>query len=134
MLLVTSRRQGRWVLPKGNIKRGLSSHRSAALEAFEEGGVLGEIVGVPIGHYRQRKVHSNGSAKIVTVQTFAMRVTAEHRTWPEMHIRRRRWMSLAEAIDAVSNAEIRAVLMIFGNDIASRGKLCDGWLDQSVHK
>jgi 8-oxo-dGTP pyrophosphatase MutT (NUDIX family) len=38
VLLVTSKTRGRWVLPKGKVKRGMHPHRAAAMEAFEEAG------------------------------------------------------------------------------------------------
>ncbi|WP_176594236.1 NUDIX domain-containing protein [Sphingobium sp. EM0848] len=55
ILLVTSKRSGRWVLLKGEVKRDMLPDASAAREAFEEGGVLGSISGRPVATYRQIK-------------------------------------------------------------------------------
>jgi len=38
VLLITSRTQQRWILPKGKIAFGMLPHRSAAREAMEEAG------------------------------------------------------------------------------------------------
>lgn len=118
VMLVTSRRRGRWVLPKGKVKQGMLPHRSAKQEAFEEAGVLGEIETVPVGSYRQRKVSADGKDIEVAVQAFAMRVTDEQRSWPEMRERKRSWMPLADAIQTIRDAEIRSLLATFGKAIA----------------
>lgn len=117
MLLVTSRRRSRWVLPKGKIKRGISAHRSAAREAFEEAGVIGLISAIPLGTYRQGKTHDTGEVETVTVRAFPMLVTEEIARWPEMQFRQRRWMPIAAAIQAVKNDELRALLATFAKDL-----------------
>ena len=49
VLLVTTRGTGRWTIPKGWPKAGLSNSELAAREAFEEAGVAGEISNRPLG-------------------------------------------------------------------------------------
>lgn len=115
-MLVTSRKRSRWVLPKGNIKRGIPAHRSAALEAFEEAGVIGTISAVPLGTYRQVKTRDTGEEETVAVRAFPMLVTEETSTWPEMRIRQRRWMPIAMAIESVTNHELRALLIAFAKE------------------
>ena len=51
ILLITSRETRRWVVPRGNPIDGLSAPESAAQEAFEEAGILGEVEALPIGSY-----------------------------------------------------------------------------------
>ena len=116
-MLVTSRKRSRWVLPKGKIKRGISAHRSAAREAFEEAGVVGTISAVPFGAYRQVKTHDTGEVEMVTVRAFPMLVTEQTARWPEMQIRQRRWMPIASAIRAVENGELRALLVTFAKAV-----------------
>ena len=43
ILLVTSIRTGRWVLPKGNLKTKESHKKGCLREAFEEAGIEGKI-------------------------------------------------------------------------------------------
>lgn len=113
MLLVTSRKRFRWVLPKGKIKRGILPHRSAAREAFEEAGVTGTISAVPVGTCRQLKTNELGEAEMMAVRAFPMLVHQENIRWPEMDQRRRCWMPIGAAIEAVKNGELRAVLVTF---------------------
>jgi 8-oxo-dGTP pyrophosphatase MutT (NUDIX family) len=49
VLLITSRDTRRWVVPKGNLIRGLAGHEAAAHEAFEEAGVSGIPCPTPLG-------------------------------------------------------------------------------------
>ncbi|HEX2018774.1 MAG TPA: NUDIX hydrolase, partial [Aurantimonas sp.] len=51
VLLVTSRDTGRWVIPKGWPMKNRRPHRAAAIEAFEEAGVVGKASKVPMGTY-----------------------------------------------------------------------------------
>jgi 8-oxo-dGTP pyrophosphatase MutT (NUDIX family) len=53
-LLVRTRR-GRWTFPKGGAQAGLTHAQSAALEAFEEGGVHGRIEEIAFVRYTLRK-------------------------------------------------------------------------------
>jgi NUDIX domain-containing protein len=41
VLLMTSRDTGRWIIPRGNLKRGVTPCRAAEQEAYEEAGVRG---------------------------------------------------------------------------------------------
>jgi len=54
LLLVTSRRKGCWVLPKGTVS-GMLPHASAAREAFEEAGVIGTIAETSFATYHLQK-------------------------------------------------------------------------------
>ena len=123
VLLVTSRRKGRWVLPKGRIKRWMKPHMSAAHEAFEEAGVLGVIDTEAIGVYRQRK-SSGGTDGEIAIQAFAMRVNTQLRSWPEKAVRNRCWMSIEGAEQAVRDVELRMVLRRFAVLAEVRGSRC----------
>ena len=50
-VIVTSRRTGRWILPKGSIDDGRSEVEIAAEEAWEEAGLSGDILPPMIGLY-----------------------------------------------------------------------------------
>src|SRR5688500_8757149 len=72
VLLLTSRRRGRWVIPKGWLMRKLSPAQAAVREAYEEGGIKGRILRAdPIGRYRYRKGDRPKIGEI-TVQVFVM--------------------------------------------------------------
>ena len=105
VLLVTSRRRGRWVIPKGRIPPPLSSRRSARREAFEEAGVEGKLSKDALGWYHHGR---NGTAE--PTEVFTLRVKTEHDTWPEDDVRRRRWMPLAEARRRLKDPGLRRLL------------------------
>ena len=55
VLLVTSNKRRRWIIPKGYVALGMSSAVSAAKEAWEEGGISGVVSKTPIGSYQYTK-------------------------------------------------------------------------------
>lgn len=55
VLLVTSRKRRRWILPKGKVAAGMLPHRSAAREAMEEAGVVGTPNDAPVGELVKRR-------------------------------------------------------------------------------
>lgn len=96
VLLVTSRRTGRWIFPKGGLMEGLTAHETAAQEALEEAGVEGTVTDVPLGSWRtikRRGVHVTP----IEVDMFPLLVTRQHEEWIEKEQRRRHWAGLREA-------------------------------------
>ena len=110
MLLVTSRGTGRWVIPKGWPAPELAPGLSAAQEAMEESGLVGQVSEQPIGWYHYHKRLSDGSAVYCTVEVFALAVERQLPAWPEQAERRTRWFALTEAADAVQEAELGAII------------------------
>ena len=94
-LLITSRRTGRWIFPKGDIEPGTTSWESAALEALEEAGVTGQIGTSPVGSYRT-SANTDGSS-LVDVDLYPLRVETQLDVWKEMDQRLRHWVMLPEA-------------------------------------
>lgn len=93
-LLITSRRTGRWIFPKGDIEPGMTAWESAANEALEEAGVTGQIGTEPVGSYRS-SASTDGSV-LVDVDLFPLRVENQRETWKEMDQRLRHWAVLPE--------------------------------------
>ena len=113
LLLVTSRETGRWIVPKGNRVPGLSPAGSAAREAYEEGGVEGEVAPEPIGAYRYVKQKKNGTVTPASVLVYPMRVTRQLGDWPEKAQRDSRWFSLADAAASVAERSLRQLILSF---------------------
>jgi 8-oxo-dGTP pyrophosphatase MutT (NUDIX family) len=90
-LLVTSRRTGRWIFPKGSISAGMTAWDSAAKEAFEEAGVIGEIGTEPVGTYQ-----NTDKGQLVDIDLYPLRVSEQFDSWDEMDQRLRHWALLAE--------------------------------------
>ncbi|MEA2058731.1 MAG: NUDIX domain-containing protein, partial [Actinomycetota bacterium] len=105
VLLVTSRRGKHWILPKGIVEPGLSAAESAAKEALEEAGVVGDIAEAPLDSYRYQKW--GGTCE---VEVFPFRVRGEMDEWAESGIRRRRWSSLAKALRRVEDDQLRSII------------------------
>lgn len=104
-LLVTSRRSGRWIVPKGSLVPGETARRSAEIEALEEAGVDGVTDAQPIGSYRTVKKTGN-SRRVVEVDLFPLRVTKQYDRWLEQDSRQRHWVRLKEAKRLLSDAHI----------------------------
>jgi 8-oxo-dGTP pyrophosphatase MutT (NUDIX family) len=105
VLLVTSVRRGRWIVPKGVVERQMSPAESARKEAWEEAGVDGKISGRAVGSYQYEKWGG-----ICTVAVYLMEVTSEEEDWPERKVRRRRWMSFKKAMKTIENDELSEIL------------------------
>lgn len=104
VLLITSRKGKRWVIPKGVVEPGLSPAESAAKEAWEEAGVRGPLRPEPLGSYRYRKWGGE-----CAVEVFLLEVASVAETWPEDH-RARRWAGAEEAAEAVREPGLRALI------------------------
>ena len=61
VLLVTSRRRQRWILPKGWPLDNKTPAKAALAEAWEEGGVEGKVKEVCLGIYSYNKELEDGS-------------------------------------------------------------------------
>ncbi|MBX2796601.1 MAG: dual specificity protein phosphatase family protein [Myxococcales bacterium] len=111
VLLVTSRTSGRWVVPKGMVEAHLGSVDSAAEEAWEEGGVRGEVHPVAVGHYHYEKWGQQ-----LRVTLYPMRVTEVLDDWPEADERERIWVPLRDAAGRVREPELVQVLAQLAED------------------
>lgn len=103
--LLTSRSGARWVFPKGRIEIRQTAAEAALVEAWEEAGLRGELVGESVGTYRYKK---NGRTHHVTV--FVMRVTAEESVFPELGERDIEWVTPDEAARRVEEKELKQLV------------------------
>src|SRR3974390_1046266 len=93
VMLVTSRRGRRWIIPKGWPHKGQAPARSAAREAFEEAGVTGSVRRRPLGSFSYRKRLKTGRVVECEVRVFALKVKRQSRQWPEKAQRHVKWLS-----------------------------------------
>ncbi|HEY0300031.1 MAG TPA: NUDIX hydrolase [Rhizomicrobium sp.] len=114
ILLITSRRTRRWIIPKGWPIDGLDPSASAAREAMEEAGISGEIQKAPIGFFHYFKVLRHEINVPCKVGVFALKVTRQRRTWPEKDAREQKWFPLAEAARTVEEPQLRKLILAFG--------------------
>ncbi len=111
-LLVTSRRTGRWIFPKGGRIALLSGAACAAQEAYEEGGVEGTVADRPVGSYHGVKLRSGGESTI-EVEMYPLEVELVLDDWPERGQRRRRWAATDEACILLSEPGLVALVRDF---------------------
>jgi len=106
VLLVTSIKKKKWIIPKGYVEYSLTPFESAKKEAFEEAGVTGSNETEEIGEFINGK---NDNKKLVRV--YLMKVIEQMDDYPEKNLRKRKWFSLDEAIKTVDNEGIKSILI-----------------------
>lgn len=120
VLLITSRDTRRWVVPRGNPIRGKSPSESAAQEAYEEAGIVGEVEPESIGRYSYEKRRRFGLVVPAVVHLFRMKVAEERDDWPEKGQRERRWFAAGEAAAAVHEAELAQLIRRTAGDLSQK--------------
>lgn len=110
VLLITTRRRGRWSLPKGWPKKRLSPAGAAAKEALEEAGVSGRIGETSLGSYEYSKRMPQGYRIQCRVTVYPLLVTEHRLEWSEAEEREFRWVGLGEAAALVDEPGLRRVL------------------------
>ncbi|WP_332303298.1 NUDIX hydrolase [Rhizobium sp. GR12] len=111
VLLVGSRRNERWGLPKGHIDPGESSHETAAREAYEEAGVRGEISETIAGSFVYSKESSPNRYRVIVHR---LTVSSIDETYPEQGLRARQWFRVSDAADVVGHEGLRDLLRTLG--------------------
>ncbi|EEQ92519.2 hypothetical protein RJZ56_006184 [Blastomyces dermatitidis] len=104
VLLIQSTRRGGWVLPKGGWELDEASAQQAACrEAWEEAGVVCTVLR-DLGKIADMRTPAQVSLKApkVLYQFFEVRVDREEAQWPEMHKRKRQWVTYAQAAAALA--------------------------------
>ena len=105
ILLVTSLRSKRWILPKGNIEASEGPDKAAIREALEEAGVRGRIEAA-LGRYEYIR-----RSRKYTVQTFLLEVGNLELKWEDRNKRERRWFSAIEAANRVDEEQLKQILL-----------------------
>jgi 8-oxo-dGTP pyrophosphatase MutT (NUDIX family) len=116
VLLVTGRRSGRWMIPKGWPMIGKSLAAAAEREAFEEAGISGSIDSRPLGSFHSVKRNVFGDMDI-EILVHPMSVEAELPDWPERGQRLRKWFPLNEAVEQVESEELRDLITALGKKL-----------------
>ncbi len=108
VLLITSRKRKRWVVPKGIHEPGLSAGESAAKEALEEAGVAGALTAEPLGRYEYRKW--GGTCR---VEVYGLRVDRVLEEWPES-FRERAWLAPEAAAARLDEPDLQRLVLALG--------------------
>lgn len=107
VLLVGSRRNGRWGLPKGHLDDGEASHTAAAREAFEEAGVRGNASDEIVGSFLYSKDSSPNRYRVIV---HLLEVKSLEDVYPEQGLRSRHWFTLPEASEVAGHDGLRNLL------------------------
>ncbi|WP_071189844.1 NUDIX hydrolase [Trichormus sp. NMC-1] len=105
ILLITTRKRQSWVIPKGGVCKGMSPYDSAAKEAWEEAGVVGQVNNEKIGAYKYRK-----GGNIYQVNLFLLPVEIVLEDWPEAMHRERLWLDINQAARLVKITSLKRIL------------------------
>ncbi|MBC1224592.1 NUDIX hydrolase [Nostoc sp. UCD121] len=108
ILLITTRNFQHWVIPKGDIPNGMSPPASAAKEAWEEAGVIGQVDTNELGTYKYRK-----GGKSYRVKMYLLPVEMLSEDYPEASKRKRQWVEVTTAIRWVKFSSLKRILKGF---------------------
>lgn len=113
ILLITTLTSKRWVVPKGWPVEGCSPSECAALEAFEEAGVVGTTASKPVGSFDYRKRRKTGGEIACHVDVFDLEVERQRRAWPEKAVRQTCWCTVEDAMARVSDPGLKRLIANF---------------------
>ncbi len=98
--LITTRSARHWTIPKGVIERDLTPQDSAAKEALEEAGIVGNVAPEMVAEYEYEKWGG-----ICNVQVYLMEITEVLDSWDEMDLRKRSIVTLSKAVKLIRNEQ-----------------------------
>jgi 8-oxo-dGTP pyrophosphatase MutT (NUDIX family) len=120
MLLVTTRRSKRWIIPKGWPIKGLRPAKSAAREAFEEAGIRGRIGTKSVGLFKYHKLlDEHGIEVSCEVKVFPLLVKRQSEAWPEFEQRLVQWVEPSRAVSLVKEPELKKIVATFAKRVAA---------------
>lgn len=113
ILLVTSRRRKRWIIPKGWPVDRATPSAAAETEAYEEAGASGKVSPVCLGLYSYEKETVRDEWLPCVVAVFPIKVKTLHTAYPEKGERKRKWFSQKKASKMVDDPELSALIAGF---------------------
>jgi len=120
-LIVTSRRTGRWIFPKGQPEKDESGWETAAREAFEEAGVIGTGLARQIGRYRSIKFREDW-VQPLDIALYPVRIKRLLREWEENGERERRMVTASRAAVMLSQPDMVALCTRFDRKLKVKNR------------
>ncbi len=105
--MISSMSGRRWGFPKGIIEPGDTPEETALVEAREEAGLCGQIMGDPLGTYRYQKWGTH-----LDVMVYLMEVAQVEATWQEAELRERIWLPADDVKTRIDRVEIAAIFQL----------------------
>lgn len=106
IVLLSNKSSTRWVIPKGHLEDSDSGTRErAGLEAWEEGGIRGNVSDDPIGSFFYSKKN-----KVYRVEVFFMPDVNLAEDWPERSLRTRVLVDQERAVEMVREPGLKELI------------------------
>jgi 8-oxo-dGTP pyrophosphatase MutT (NUDIX family) len=118
VLVITSRRTKRLVIPKGWPMPGVADAKAAAIEAREEAGVRGRVGKFPLGSFHYLKQMGSDAIR-VTASVFPLKVRKVEASWKERKQRKRRWLPIEQAAAELDDIGLRDLVQQHSRHLAS---------------
>jgi 8-oxo-dGTP pyrophosphatase MutT (NUDIX family) len=116
--IISSRRVGRWIVPKGRREVQKTDKEVALLEVWEEAGCIGSLLQGSWGTYEHPVDHINYKVKL-----YIMKVVSTEKHWPEKKQRKRRWVSVKKAQALVAIPGLQEKFNKLQKELIKRGVL-----------
>lgn len=113
ILLITSRRRKRWIVPKGWPMEGKTPAECALTEAWEEAGVIGTASDACIGVYSFPRLREDEETVPCLAMLYPVKVKSMKKKFPEVKDRRRKWVSRKKAAKMVPHRELAELILGF---------------------
>ncbi|MCG7518762.1 NUDIX hydrolase [Ruegeria sp. Ofav3-42] len=114
VLLITTRKSHRWIIPKGWLIDGLTPSQTATQEAWEEAGVKGKCSADLLGRFTYLKNFPGKGPVLCLVDVFPLYVRSIVSDFPERDERKRKWVSPKKAASRVNFPELSRLLRELG--------------------
>lgn len=105
ILLITSIKRKKWIIPKGYVEFNLTPFESAKKEAFEEAGIVGSNETFELGTIEIKK-----RIGVTNMIIFSMEVIKTLDDYPEKELRKRKWYTVEDASSKVALPELAALI------------------------
>lgn len=113
VLLVTSRRSNRWIIPKGWPIDGKTPVECVKIEAWEEAGVQGKVTGGCLGLFSYQKAIDQERCLPCVAMIYPVKVKSLAQNYPESGQRRRKWFRPKKAAERVEDSDLAQILKGF---------------------
>ncbi len=120
VLLITSRRTRRWIIPKGWPMDGVTPANCALTEAWEEAGVRGKVYDQCLGLFSYYKATGPETGLPCVAMVYPVRVKSLAKDYPEADERKRRWARRKKAAALVTEPELARIIRNFHPSLLGR--------------
>jgi len=120
VLLITSRRSKRWIIPRGWPMDGATPSECAVTEAWEEAGVRGKAYDQCLGLFSYHKAIGPEKSMPCVAMVYPLKVKAMVSKYPETGQRKRKWMRTKKAASRVTEPELAEIIRNFNPKLLKR--------------